>query len=75
MCSCESRFSLQVKEVVCLTVKDIKKCFHQFYLEYISVRIHNSMNDDRDPPSKISRNTTLGIKDLGKQQLQNSRAC
>ena len=72
MCLFESRLSLQIKQVVCLTVKNINQCFHQFYLEYISVRIYNSMNDDRDPPSKISINTTLGLKDLGKQQLNNS---
>ena len=55
MCSCESNFSLQMKLVVCLTLKNINKCLHKFYLEYISVGEHNNMNDDEDTPAKISR--------------------
>ena len=50
MCSCETNFSLQMKLVVCMTLKNINKCLPKFYLEYISVGVHYNMNDEEDPP-------------------------
>ena len=57
MCSCESEFSLQIKVGVCLILKNINQCLQKHYLEYVSVGLHNNMNDDGDPSTKISRHT------------------
>ena len=77
MCSCESMFSLQMKVVVSLKLKNINQCLHKLYLEYISIGVHNSMNDYVDPPTKRPRHP-LNKYSIGhqrsrqKQQLQNS---
>ena len=42
-----------MKVVSFLEIKNINHCLNKFYLEYISIGIHNNMNDDGYPPAKI----------------------
>ena len=44
-----------MKLVICLKLKNIYQCLHKLYLEYISIGVQNNMNDDGEPPAKISR--------------------
>ena len=54
---------------VLFDIKNLNQCLHKFYLEYISVGVHNNMDDDGEPPAKRSRypmNTyNIGIKRPG----------
>ena len=44
-----------MKVVSFLEIKNINHCLNKFYLEYIRIGIHNSMNDGEDPYAKRSR--------------------
>ena len=55
MYSCDIRFSLKIKVVVCLILKYINQYLNKLYLEYISVGIYYNINDEGDPPIKRSR--------------------